>query len=347
MDFSPMKKKLAESRLPIYETVTLAVLEAIESGDWPAGFRLPSDKAMAAEFGISHITLAKALNKLRAMGLLQRRRALGTFVSPPLQEGVEHRRSIAVVFDFADATTFQQNLFLELHKKLEEAGLTLVFFSSDGSSMKQLSQLKSIVRDPILKGCVFWSILNAEQARELVEWTPRYFPLVFMDKYYEGIRHDAATYDNFGSARELGRFLRRKKRKNVVWAFSEDQKFSSTIDRFNGLCDGFGETVRQYVMNEKPYSGVAPDCFVFSSEVVYNKYRSRFGEPPAACTFATVPGYPGICFDVRSMADVAVSVLLRRINGDDAPSIHATGRWTLDWNSTVSTAEKIQQPIHQ
>ncbi len=346
MDFSFVRKKLAESQLPIYETVIRTIREAIESGELPPGFRLPSDKELAAEFGISHVTLGRALNELRALGLLKRWRALGTFVKESLPDKMERRRNIAIVFDFANAITFHQESFLELHKKLDEAGLTLLFFSSGGSSTKQLTQLKSIVCDTSLKGCIFWSILNPEQARELIQKTPSYFPLVFMDKIYPDLRHDAATYDNFVSARKLGGFLR-KKAQSITWVFSEDQEvLGSTTDRFNGLCEGFGPHVRKCRLSEMPGSGTPSGCLVFSSEAIYDEYRTNFGEPKEAYAFASRDGYPGIRFDVRSMADAAVSILLRRLNGDDAPFIHLTSKWTLNRNAIAPAPTSFGSGAH-
>ena len=86
VDFKSVIRQLKQSAGPIHETVAKAVSDEINSGRWPDGAKLPSDKAMAAELGINHITLAKALNELRRLGILERRRAHGTFVSGSVRQ---------------------------------------------------------------------------------------------------------------------------------------------------------------------------------------------------------------------------------------------------------------------
>lgn len=68
------------SRLPLYVQVEEHLTEAIASGRWGTGDRLPSEQELMAAYGVSRMTLRQAMNSLVDRGLLVRGRGRGTFV---------------------------------------------------------------------------------------------------------------------------------------------------------------------------------------------------------------------------------------------------------------------------
>ena len=56
------------------------ILARIAQGVYPVGKRLPSERAMAAELGVSRITLRRSLAGLRRLGVLSTRRGSGNYV---------------------------------------------------------------------------------------------------------------------------------------------------------------------------------------------------------------------------------------------------------------------------
>ncbi|TPE51433.1 FadR/GntR family transcriptional regulator [Amaricoccus solimangrovi] len=52
----------------------------ISNGDYPANQKLPSEKALAEEFGVSRPILREALERLREQGLIHSRQGAGSFV---------------------------------------------------------------------------------------------------------------------------------------------------------------------------------------------------------------------------------------------------------------------------
>src|SRR2546423_7476238 len=52
----------------------------IHSGRWKLGERLPSEAQLVARFGVSRITIGRAVRDLQAAGLVERRAGSGTFV---------------------------------------------------------------------------------------------------------------------------------------------------------------------------------------------------------------------------------------------------------------------------
>lgn len=66
---------------PLYRRVKLALLQAIESGRYPAGGTLPSEGELSAALGVSIGTLRHAVDELVAEHILVRRQGRGTFVA--------------------------------------------------------------------------------------------------------------------------------------------------------------------------------------------------------------------------------------------------------------------------
>ncbi|WP_395540936.1 UTRA domain-containing protein [Neotabrizicola sp. sgz301269] len=67
----------------LHERIVTELRERITSGVWPSGHRIPFETEMAADFGVSRMTMNKALAQLTREGFLERRRKLGTVVTAP------------------------------------------------------------------------------------------------------------------------------------------------------------------------------------------------------------------------------------------------------------------------
>ena len=67
--------------LPSYERVKNFVLEGIRSGEWGPGDRLPSEGELTTRFGLSRMTINRALRELAADGIIRRVQGLGSFVA--------------------------------------------------------------------------------------------------------------------------------------------------------------------------------------------------------------------------------------------------------------------------
>ena len=59
------------------------ILENLQSGAWPAGHRLPTERALSEQFGISRSTVRRTLSELKSEGLISQRVGSGTYVNPP------------------------------------------------------------------------------------------------------------------------------------------------------------------------------------------------------------------------------------------------------------------------
>lgn len=67
--------------LPIYLQIRRGIEEKIQTGALAPGARLPTEKDLRSEYGVSRATAQRVLNELAGAGLAVRRRRRGTFVA--------------------------------------------------------------------------------------------------------------------------------------------------------------------------------------------------------------------------------------------------------------------------
>ena len=74
-----------QSAVPYYHQVKESVKALIASGELKPGEMLPSELSLSAQLGISRLVVHRAFRELVTEGLLIRKRAVGTFVAPPIK----------------------------------------------------------------------------------------------------------------------------------------------------------------------------------------------------------------------------------------------------------------------
>jgi GntR family histidine utilization transcriptional repressor len=82
----PRTARKIESDLPRYLEIARDIEQAILSGKWPPGHRIPTETELTARYRCARMTVNKALSSLVSCGLIERRRKLGTFVAVPRRE---------------------------------------------------------------------------------------------------------------------------------------------------------------------------------------------------------------------------------------------------------------------
>src|ERR1700723_1198580 len=68
---------------PLYARVETVLAGEITDGDLKVGDQLPTEDSLIARFGVSRITVRRAIQNLVSRGLVEIRRGKGTFVAAP------------------------------------------------------------------------------------------------------------------------------------------------------------------------------------------------------------------------------------------------------------------------
>jgi DNA-binding LacI/PurR family transcriptional regulator len=77
------KEALDGANQPKYRLIFESLKESIISGEYTQGGRLPSENDLVRRFGVSRMTIVKAVKELQQIGLVVRRVGSGTYVTSP------------------------------------------------------------------------------------------------------------------------------------------------------------------------------------------------------------------------------------------------------------------------
>ncbi len=72
---------MLQKKLPAYLNIKNAILQNIHRGLWRSGDAIPAEISLAEEFGVSRMTVNRALKELEAERVLERRQGSGTYVA--------------------------------------------------------------------------------------------------------------------------------------------------------------------------------------------------------------------------------------------------------------------------
>ena len=91
-----MEQQNAQDRSPIFQRIKDYLTGEIAAGRWKEGDVVPSEQALVRQFGVSRMTVNRAVRELTAEQVLTRRQGSGTFVAPQkYQATLVEIRSIA------------------------------------------------------------------------------------------------------------------------------------------------------------------------------------------------------------------------------------------------------------
>jgi GntR family transcriptional regulator len=90
----------AHDLLPLYHRVESAIQRWIQDRDLKPGGRLPSEEALAREYGVSRLTVREAMRRLAEAGYVTRVRGRGTFVTEKVKDKVTSSRFTGSLEDY-------------------------------------------------------------------------------------------------------------------------------------------------------------------------------------------------------------------------------------------------------
>ena len=105
-------------------------------GTWPAGSRLPAERVLAEQYGVSRNTVREAIQRLAARGLLQSRRGSGVFATDQLRAGIASPWGQLV----ADHPALRDDI-LEFRRVLEGATAHFAALRANAADIKRIRSL--------------------------------------------------------------------------------------------------------------------------------------------------------------------------------------------------------------
>ncbi len=237
----------------------------IESNVYREGEKIPSDDELKTKFGVSMITVKKALSMLKEEGLLQRIPGVGTFVkarNPVAEEPVKSSvispdRKIGLVMEHV-SSSFGLDLLYKIDRLAEEEGYKVIPRFSYYSREKETEEIDFLVRSNI-EGLIVMPCHGVYYNPKILKLILEGFPVVVIDKKLEGISVPSVRTDNIQAIKTLVEHLCRQGCKRLSFFSSEIIGTSSLQERKNG----FYEAAAEYMAE------TLPECTLIFDEDIY------------------------------------------------------------------------------
>lgn len=193
--------------LPLYYQVYASLRDRIDAGEFPPGSALPPERKLVNDYGVSRITVVKAMDTLERDGLIERQQGRGTFVTETetanganglacsigyLPGGLLHSYFFGIQMGIADIV-YREQCFLHIIGSLDrkstrdDALFNMITNSVDGLIAYPLPKNRDV---PLYRRLVAANI-----------------PLVMVDRYYSEIDADSVTFDDEQAGYELTQAL--------------------------------------------------------------------------------------------------------------------------------------------
>ncbi len=162
-----MNRHLMQAKTPLYhavkETLRRQIVEEYQPGD-----RIPPEADLTIEFGVSQITVRRAIQDLVREGLLYRRQGKGTFVSEP-----KFAQNLTILNSFTQ-------MVVEQHRTIRSETISITKLSAQEAQkysaltppVLEVVRLRIVDDHPLALNSSYYSIESFPQLRDLLEENP-------------------------------------------------------------------------------------------------------------------------------------------------------------------------------
>ena len=239
----------------LYKIIYDDLVAGIQSGKYPAGSKLPSEKELMDQYNVSRITSKKALEMLADKNVIVRMPGKGSYVLDEKKAGDEfhnaqglaalepelekRQRMIGVVLD-SFGPAFGSDIVAGIEHECWTKHYNMVLKCSYGNiddEARAIDELMAMGVDGIILMCTLGEAYNVRIMRLALDG----FPMVLIDRELKGLSIPYIGTDNYAAAKELVNILIGQGHKNICFVSGSPIQTSTVSDRFNGYRDGLLE----------------------------------------------------------------------------------------------------------
>lgn len=238
----------------LYQKIYGDLLLGIQEGTYPPGSRLPSEKELTEQYGVSRITSKKALEMLADQNLITRMPGKGSYVlerndigeeirniAKEVQEAVPvtTKKLVGVIVD-SFASSYGCRVIYGIEHECRRNNFNMVLKCSYGSleeEAKALDDLVEMKADGIILMCAQDENYNAKVIKLFAEE----FPIVLVDREMPGLAIPCVNTDNYSATKELMGAMIDSGHKNIGFLSHQYKPLSTVALRFSGYLDSILE----------------------------------------------------------------------------------------------------------
>lgn len=189
--------------MPRYYQVYSSLQDRIRAGEFGPGAALPSERQLVKDYGVSRITIIKAMDLLERDNLIEKQQGRGSFVTgcPESDEGVAGCRVAFCMPNFGDS--YVASILVGATRLAMHHGMQLQIVGVE-SEEREASRIRDVVASGANALLVYPSSRFSD-SRLFAELAERNFPIVLLDRYYTQYDTDWVVFDDEGAGYALTR----------------------------------------------------------------------------------------------------------------------------------------------
>ncbi len=234
----------ASANKPKYQIISEDLINKIQKNEFSYNEPICTEKQLAEQYGVSRITSKHAINDLEAMGILYRKRGVGSFVShhaavilKNLSIARTSSRVVAVLLPFEIAKSKFMDTIEVLHKELHKEGFFLNLCISEPSSKKEKKHLSTLLSQHI-SALVYFPFRDNVNLPLLNEFVMNNVPVIIVDKSIDCPYIHNVAVDNLEGGRLLTKHLISLGHRNICYLTTVPIETTSSVrNRFGGYLE--------------------------------------------------------------------------------------------------------------
>ena len=240
---------MSELNQPLYQMIYNYLIENIKSGKYTDGDRVPSEKELAEEFGVSRITSKKALEMLAENGYIKRMPGKGSFVVGNVEReagtGINSSSTrirpllIGVVISDFDVS-YGAGLLSGIEKEATENGCFIIPRRSCGRQDCEEQAIEDLL-DMGVDGILVMPVHGENYNHKILKMVLDKFPFVLIDRYLKGIGVSFVGSDNVAASKKACDYLLDIGHKNISFLSPPYVDTSTIEDRIEGFIKSHSE----------------------------------------------------------------------------------------------------------
>lgn len=220
--------------MPKWKEIAEAILAEVQQGRLRPGDRLPSDAALARQWGVSRMTAHRAMQELQRLGVIARKRRSGTEVV-----GFKEKRTGLIAILFPHQNDLLEINYLRGIRSALPDDIHLISCDTYGDPNREAYYLRKMPQEA--DGLICFPTgapQNTHLYQRLVEAE---VPAVCVDRVPEGVNIDAVVTDNYASSLQALRALAHMGHRYMAHFTQHDLWVSAVRERYQAFVDVCGE----------------------------------------------------------------------------------------------------------
>ncbi|MGL4654810.1 MAG: GntR family transcriptional regulator [Sarcina sp.] len=252
----------------LYEKIYSDLITKIEDGFYKKGDKIPTEQELTKEYNVSRMTIKCAIKMLVDEGYIERQSGVGSFVkkSTSNENKNENENELGVELPKTQGSSnmigfilgglwssYGVETFDGIYDRADELGYDLVMKKSYGRVEKEGEALNKLV-EMGADGIIIVPVHGEYYSQELLKLFVDGFPLVFIDRYLEGINIPVVSTDNVKASKDAVNYFIKKGHKHIGIVTTKDGDASTLNERKMGYIDALIENDierrREYIFDQ-------------------------------------------------------------------------------------------------